>query len=171
MKDSWIDIPFALVAGAAALLFAGDSEFRALVDRIESQYSARRVSVPVLGVANGFLKLFHPAGARRVELAIFEDLRERDGARFHGLIAQELGPAWKPLVRTRSRGDDEWTAVYVKQSGKNVYLLTATLAPGEATLVQAKVNPETLARWLQKPERIGRCGPKLGQGGENGCAY
>jgi hypothetical protein len=163
MKSTWLDVPLALLLGVSAVSFAGDPDFQTVVGRIESHFGTKRLSIPFFGLANGFVKVAHPAGARSVDLAIFEDLRGSDAEEFHQLVGQSLGPGWKPIVRVRSRRNGESVAIYARDYGRHVKFLIANREPGEAVLIQAKIDAGELARWLQDPERIGQC---VGAGGD-----
>jgi hypothetical protein len=54
-------------------------------------------------------------------------------------------------------------SIFARDIGKHVTFLIATCEPDEAVLIQAKVNAEDLAEWLEDPERIGKC---MGNGGD-----
>ena len=157
MRKTWLDVSAALLLGASAVMFAGYDDFQAVVSRIESNYGVRRLSIPLFGLAKGFVAVARPAGARSMDLAIFEDLRGVDAEEFHRLVAGSLGPGWKPIVRVRSRHNGESVSIYARDYGKHVKFLIATCEPDEAVLVQAKVNADELAKWLEDPERIGKC--------------
>ncbi|MBA3438780.1 MAG: hypothetical protein H0T92_02790 [Pyrinomonadaceae bacterium] len=138
---------------------AKDSEFDAVVKQLKTQYRAKRKSIPFLGLANFAVKIVRPAGVKSFKLAIFEDqdFSDKPGVtQLSTVVRGALTPAWHPLVRVYSPRDGEQTYVYLREAGKNVKLLIVNVEPREAVVVQVKVNLQTLIKWMQKPERIGK---------------
>jgi hypothetical protein len=150
-----------LALGFAALApAAGDSDFKAVVRSIESNFDARRMRIPLFGVAKFFINVARPAGVRSLDLAIFEDLHI-PATRFQDLddaVRKAAGGRWQPMVRVRER--NEWVCIYARPEGKNdMRLLIATIEPDETVLVHVKVRPEKLARMLDRnPRRTGCLG-------------
>lgn len=148
-----------LTLAAPANASAKDSEFDAVVNHLKTQYGAKRKSIPFLGLANLAVKIVRPAGVKSFKLAVFEDqdFSDRNGAKLlSAVVRSALDPAWKPLVRVYSHLDGEQTYVYLREAGKNVKLLIVNAQPREAVVVQVKVNPQTLIKWMQRPDRIGK---------------
>lgn len=147
-----------LLAGllGAGEMSAGDHGFDHVVRNIESEYGARRLRIPLLGLVNAIVKVARPAGTSELRLAVFEDLDlpASDEDRFGDIVGAGLDTGWRPLVRVRSRRGAEWTSIYVRDAGKRMKLLLAACEPGEATLIQVKVNPKVLGRWLREPEMM-----------------
>lgn len=137
---------------------ARDNEFGALVKHIESHYRAKRTRLPFLGLAGLIVKVVHPAGVKGFKLAVFEDQdfsRGVEDSTFESVMSRALGNRWQPLVRVYSRKTGERTYIYAKESGKDLELMVATLEAREAVVMQVKLNPETLAKWLEKPDQMG----------------
>jgi hypothetical protein len=123
---------------------------------MESRYATSRTHIPLMGAANLFVKVAHPAGASGFKLAVFEhldgpqedsDLVELDrfmsGLCVHGL---------HPLVRVHSHRGEESTYILAGDVPKTTNLLIAFFGRTEATVVQVKVNRDTLIHSLQSPE-------------------
>jgi hypothetical protein len=145
---------FLTLSGAA---FGGDWEFEHIVKAVESRYAANRTHIPLMGVANLFVKVAHPAGASGFKLAVFEhlngprdysDLVELD--RFmKGLCVNGL----HSLVRVHSRrGAESSTYIFAGDVRKTTNMLIATFGRTEATVIQVKVNRNTLLQSLQSSE-------------------
>lgn len=139
---------------------AGDRDFDRVVHAFENQYGKRKLSIPFLGFANFLVKVARPAGARDFKLAVFEDI---DSGRHPG--PQELDEmmrpmssgGWVPFVRVNSRRSGERVQIYSRRNGtKNWELLIATLERNEAVLMRVRLNPETLAKWVNDPSRMAR---------------
>jgi hypothetical protein len=136
-----------LVSGAA---YAGN-EFDRVVKAIETHYGVERVHIPLLGVANFFVKVIRPAGVSGFKLAVFEhfhaqyhEFQELD-AFMDGLASDEL----RPMIRTHRPG--EATYILTGDIGKTTKMLVVTFDHDEATVVQLDANMETLLRTLNSP--------------------
>jgi hypothetical protein len=140
--------------------FAGDWEFDHVVKAIESHYGARRTHIPFLGLASFVVNVAHPAGASGFKLAVFENLRSAPGYRdrveldrfMDGLSSGGL----HRVVCARSRRDGEATYIYVGEAGNLTKMLIATIDRDEATVIQVKVNIETLLKTIESPEHAGK---------------
>jgi hypothetical protein len=143
-----------LMAGTAA--FAGDAEFGQIVHAIETHYGTQRTHIPFMGVANLFVKVRRPEGASSFKLAVFEDLKSSPGYRewveldrFMDSLPGEL----RPLVRVHSRHAEESTYIFAGPAGKSTKMLLATFERDEATVIEVKVNMDTLLKSLEDPEQ------------------
>jgi hypothetical protein len=151
---------FRLLAAFLALCsaaIAGDGEFDRVVKAIESHYGTRQTHIPFLGAADFFLKVRRPAGAGEFKLALFENL---DSSRTSGdpgeldrVMRGVSSPALHPLVRIHSRTNGQSTYIYADEAGKSARMLIATFEQSQATVVQVKVDIDTLLRALAEPEK------------------
>ena len=136
--------------------FAGDWEFDQVVKAIESHYGARRTHIPFLGLASFVVSVARPAGASGFKLAVFENLRSapgyRDRVELDHFMDGLSGGGLHRVVCARSRRDGEATYIYVGEVGSSTKMLIATIARDEATVVQVKVNIETLLKTIEAPE-------------------
>lgn len=145
---------------AASLASAAGRPFEDLVKAIEKHFDTTRTRVPGMGWANLALMLAHPGGAREVHIALFRDLqvdpngeRQQELDRFmDGLASPEL----RPLIRTRSHEREDATYIFSGEVGKTTQLLLATFHGRQATVVEVRVDLDTLMRWIQSPEMAGR---------------
>lgn len=148
-----------IISLASMPALAGDHGFDALVKHVESNYHVKRTRIPFLGLANFALKFVHPAGLKGFKLATFENGSFWDGASqqdFDSVMRGSLNKDWQPLLSHESKRSRERTVIYSKPAGKDLELIVAAFSQSEATLLQAKVAPETLGRWLDKPGELGR---------------
>jgi hypothetical protein len=140
--------------------FAGDWEFDHVVKAIESHYGTRRTHIPFLGLASFVVNVARPAGASGFKLAVFENLRSapgyRDGAELNGFMDNLPGSGLHRVVCARSRRNAEATYIYVGEAGNSTKMLIATINRDEATVIQVKVNIETLLKTIDAPERAGK---------------
>ena len=135
-------------------------EFDQVVKAIETHFGATRTHIPLMGVANLVLQVGHPAGASGFHIALFQDLhtdldedRQADLDRFMDTLSS---PTLHPLIRTRSRPDAEATYIFCGDTGKTTQILLATFNRREATVIEVKVQFETLLRWIQHPDEAGK---------------
>ena len=143
----------ALLCGTAA---AGDSDFDRVVKAIESHYGTRHTHIPLLGAASLFVKIARPEGASSFKLAVFEDLKgERvngdDGA-LDRFMSGLPGHGLCPLVSLHSRRDGESVYILAAEAGKSFRVLVTTYGRNEATVMEMKVNADTLMKLINSPE-------------------
>ena len=147
-----------LVSMAAG--FAGDWEFDHVVNAIESHYGVKRTHIPFLGFASFVVKVARPAGASGFKLAVFENLRStpayRDRDELNRFMDGLSSAGLHRVVCARSRRDGEATYIYVGEAGSSTKMLIATFDRNEATVVEVKVNIETLLKTIDSPEHAGR---------------
>ena len=157
-----------LVACAVALLLlsqdtpraatpAANREFAAVVRLVESHYRVRRRRLPFM--AGTIMRIAaRRVGVRDLRLAVFEDqdFTPRAGDQeFAAAVGAALSGEWQPLVRISSRSGER-TFIHLREAGENLRLLIVNIERREATVAQAEVTPQTLAEWLQNPDRMGR---------------
>jgi hypothetical protein len=137
---------------------AEDREFQAITTHLKARYQARRKRIPFLGLANFAVKLVHPAGVKSIKIAFFEELKDYGNinhAELNSVIRAALDDRWQPLVRVYSRKQGEQMFVYVRNEGQDIKLMIVSLEQNEAFIARVKLNPLTLARWMEKPEIMG----------------
>lgn len=144
MRRCFILISF--VAICSLLLPA--SEFDWMVRQVSRESGVEPLHIPFFGLARFVVAVGHPAGATDLHLAVFEKT-EIPPERFATIIDSATGSSWKPMIRVRSR-NGESTNIYFRQAGKQVRLLIGTLERNEATLVEVRVKPEELMRFVDE---------------------
>jgi len=144
-------VAFLAVCSAAV---AGEAEFDRVVKAIESHYGTKQTHIPFLGAADFFLKVRRPAGAGEFKLAVFENLDSSrasgDPAELDRVMSSVSG--LHPLVRVHSRRNGEATYIYADESGKSAKMLIAAFEHNQATVVQIKVDVDTLLKTVGDPE-------------------
>ncbi len=132
---------------------AADREFKVIVQAISDEFNTKPMHIPLFGLVNAVAYVAHPAGAKHVDLAVFEDLGSHDGSGQNVAIKirQVIGDPWRPFIQVRSNRSEEMTLVWMRADGHDCKLLLTTIEPNEATVVQLKLDPEGLQRWLSDP--------------------
>ena len=152
-------ITIALLVSPSFFALAKGKGFKDLVKHIETNYGAKKVRIPFLGLANFAVKLVRPAGVKGFKLAVFEDqnFSAREGAAsFDAVMREAYNKDWRPMVQVSSkRNGASHTFIYVKSSGKDVQFALAVLEDREAVVLEVKFNPDAAARFLENPKIMG----------------
>ena len=135
---------------ACTAAHAADRDFERVVKAIESHYGTRRTHIPLMGVANFFVKVARPAGTTSFHLAVFDHFDGFAPDRDEFMDGLDTG-SLHPFVRVYSR-DGEATYILAGEAGKSTRLLIASFARNEALVVQVRVNAEALARTIGNPQ-------------------
>jgi hypothetical protein len=138
-----------------ATAHAADREFSEVVRVIGDECHARPTRIPLFGMVNAFAAVVHPAGAKHIDVAVFENLDPEDRPRA-GAIQRAVGASWTPFIQIRSSRDHETVSVYMRQTGHDWKLLLVSIERSEATVVELLLDADGLARWMADPEHSAR---------------
>ncbi len=153
MKGAAIVAMAALLCGATAQ--AADREFSDVVRAIGDEFHARPTRIPFFGMVNLFTAAAHPAGAKHIDLAVFENLHSYDRGTADN-VRRAVGASWTPFIQVRSGRDRETVLVYMRQTGHDWKLLVVAMERAEATVVELLLDADGLARWISDPEHCAR---------------
>ena len=129
---------------------AADAEFDAVVRHIETTYHARRNGPKGMWFARLAIRFVQPKGVKGLKIATFENLSgPATDPKLGELVRNSLDASWRPIVRASSRVDRDQTYVYVRSAGNDLELLIVTVDDEEATVIKAKVNPNSIGRWIK----------------------
>ena len=150
----------ALLLTAASATYAGESEFDRIVRAIESHYGTTRTHIPLMGVADFFVKVARPAGTSGFKLAVFENLDSSPSYGHRAELDQFMrgvsGGALHSLVRVHSRANNESTYIFAGEAGRSTRMLIATFQRNEATVIEVKVSMDMLLKMVESPERASK---------------
>lgn len=155
-----------ILAVLAIQSVARADDFGDIVRKIERHYNAKQKKIPFLGLAGFAVKVIRPAGVKGFKFAIFEDQDFAAGPRdrlFEQALRGSLDEKWKPTVSSSDRVSGNRSYVYTHKAGKDLEVLSVTISPRQAIVVQAKINPESTAKFMEKPQVLG-----ISLGGGNG---
>ncbi len=133
-------------------------DFGDIVHNIEKHYNAKKKKIPFLGLAGFAVKVIRPAGVKGFKFAIFEDQDFATGPRdrvFEQALRGSLDKKWTPTVNSRDRVSGNRSFVYTHKAGKDLEVLSVTISPRQAIVVQAKINPESTAKFMENPQILG----------------
>lgn len=151
MKNKRLFTAFLLffVVLAAASAFAGDRDFRRVVDTIEASYGVHHLHIPMIGLALFFAR---GEGVSGMKLAVFEDFpTSASTGDLSRLVEKSLGEGWYPFVRVRSNEDRETTLIYASPSSGKMRMMIVNIEPSEATVVEMNLSERSIQRWLKDP--------------------
>src|SRR5262245_41295725 len=133
--------------------------FKDIVNHLETKYRAKKVRIPLLGLANFAVKLVRPAGVKGFKLAVFEnqDFALRDGDEpFEAVMRKAYADEWQPLVLvTSKRGGHSRVLIYSRNDGKDVQFALLALEAREAVVLEVKFHPDAAVRFLDNPKIMG----------------
>jgi hypothetical protein len=146
-----------------------DEGYDRVVRLVETHYRVKRKSVPLLmraaikggrtiaRIASSSIPELAEAGS--VRLAVFEDQdfsRPTASVPFMSPLRATLSTEWSPLVQLISPDDNEQTYIYMREAGEKFKLLVININQRNATVLELKLNPETLIKLIQDPEVMGK---------------
>ena len=165
------NVSFGRLAAVILVVLAIQSVARAddfgdIVHNIEKHYNAKQKKIPFLGLAGFAVKVIRPAGVKGFKFAIFEDQDFAAGPRdrvFEQALRGSLDEKWTHTVSSRDRVSGNRSYVYTHKAGKDLEVLSVTISPRQAIVVQAKINSESTAKFMENPQVLG-----ISLGGGNG---
>jgi VWFA-related protein len=147
---------FLIIFSVEAIAFGDD--FGNITKNIEKHYNAKKKKIPFLGLAGFFVKVARPAGVKNFKVAIYENQNFVGGQQsieFDKSFRKSISKKWTPMVRSNSLAASNRTYLYTHQSGDDMEILSITLTNRQAIVAQAKVNPDSLVKFMEKPEIFG----------------
>jgi hypothetical protein len=147
-----------LLPASVSTARAEDREFQAITTHLKARYQAKRKSIPFLGLASFAVKVIRPAGVKSIKITFFEELKGYDNinhAELNTVIRGALDERWQPLVRLYSRKQGAQMFVYIRNEGRDIKLMVVSLEQNKAFIARVKLNPLTLAKWMENPEIMG----------------
>ena len=155
-----------ILAVLAIQSVARADDFGDIVHNIEKHYNAKQKKIPFLGLGGFAVKVIRPAGVKGFKFAFFEDQDFTAGPRdrvFEQELRGSLDQKWTPTVSSRDRVSGNRSYVFTHKAGKDLEVLSVTISPRQAIVVQAKINPESAAKFMENPQILG-----ISLGGGNG---
>ena len=147
-----------ILAVLAIQSVARADDFGDIVHKIEKHYNAKQKKIPFLGLAGFAVKVIRPAGVKGFKFAIFEDQDFAAGPRdrvFELALRGSLDEKWTHTVSSRDRVSGNRSYVYTHKAGKDLEVLSVTISARQAIVVQAKINPESTAKFMENPQVLG----------------
>lgn len=143
-------------SGTAFTAGAADREFKQVVSTISEEFDAKPMHIPFFGLVNVVARVAKPAGAKHVDLAVFDHLGEgdHDTTALTAKIRKAVGEGWRPFIAVRSNHEDDFgeiVLVYIRPEGHDWKLLVTTVEPDNATVMQVQLDPKGLEKWIRNP--------------------
>src|SRR5262249_59228014 len=105
-RTALFTIMIALLVSPSLVALAKGKGFKDVVRHIETNYRAKKVRIPLLGLANFAVKLIRPAGVKGFKLAVFEDQdfsARASAASFDAVMREAYDKDWRPMVQIHSK--------------------------------------------------------------------
>jgi hypothetical protein len=102
-------------------------------------------------------------GLKGFKIALFEDhmFAPNPDSNLDEVIQAAGDHGWQSIVKSYSRHSDEHAYIYARQEGKDLKLLVVSVNPGDAAVIQVKINPEKLAKFVDKYQVGGHEGQSI----------
>lgn len=143
-----------LFALSPAPVFADD--FGDIVHHIEVRYHAHRNYRFLMAFAGFTVKLWQGTGVKDVKIAYFENQNLFQGdpdTELEDIMRTAGRSGWQPLVRSYSRRRGEHSYIYAQPAGKDLKVLVVNVDHSEAEVVEVKINPDKLERFIGEHQR------------------
>jgi hypothetical protein len=130
-------------------------DFGKIVHSIESNCHVHRNHRWVMGFAGVVVKVAGGfAGVKGFKGALFENqhLFSKPDANLDEVVQSAGEHGWQPIVKSYSRRHNEHNYIYAREEGKDLKLLIVTVEPSEAVVIQVKINPDKLAKFIEESE-------------------
>ena len=128
-------------------------DFGKIVRHIEVNYHVHRNHRFLMGFVGLVVKFWHVGGVKSLKAAIFEDqhLEATDAdARLDEIVQSASERGWHPLAKSYSRRSGEHSYIYVQTQGKDIRMLIVSVEPNEAAVLQLKLDPDKLAKYMDE---------------------
>ena len=143
-------------------------EFGEVVGHIESHYHVHRNYSFIMGFAGLVVRASRVGGVKSMKTAIFEDQSfAGSDQEFGQLMRKALKSGWRPVVQSHSRRTGEHTYIYARSNGRDLKVLLATVEPGEAVVMELKVNPGKLQDFINEHSASGKRHDRRGHDDED----
>ena len=168
-KTAYLILAVTLLTTLVSPATAKGDGFNDAIKIIEQFYHVKHQNIPLLAragmkavrtatkIRGGDYKRLADAGSVRV--AFFEDQNfDSRGqiASFKQSMQVTLAGTWSPLLQTLAPKNEEQTYIYIRDAADKFHVLVVTIERHEATVVQATVAPEVLARLMTDPGEMGK---------------
>lgn len=146
----------AIVVTAITLPLQAD--FSSIAKAIDRHSGVKRVWIPFLGIARAAVRVIRPEGVHDFQLATFEGSGNLDPRALHGILEEQVGPGFTPLVRVWSKKSGEFSFIYAKPAkwGSRMELMILTHDDEQTVLVRVDVDAAVVARELGEPRKVVR---------------
>jgi hypothetical protein len=151
-----------LLIAICALFYApgawGD-DFGKIVNHIEVEYHVHRNYRFLMGLAGVAVKCSHVGGVKTLKMALFDNQHLDTTAldeRLDEIMEHASDSGYRPLVKSVSRRSGEHTYIYAQTKGNDLELLLVSVEPGEAVVLQVKINPAKLSKFINEHTRDGQ---------------
>lgn len=135
---------------------AASDDFGNIVHHIEAAYHVHQNYGFLMGFAGLMVKATHLAGAKELNVAIFEDqdlFHSGPDTRLDEIMQSVGRSGWHPLVKSFSRHDGEHNYIYLQGQKNDLKLLLVTVEPNEAVVMQLRIDADKLSDFINQHKK------------------
>jgi hypothetical protein len=139
-----------------AQVFADD--FGDIVHHIEARYHAHRNYRFLMAFAGFTVKLWDGTGVKDVKIAYFENqnlFQSDPDTELDDILRTTGKTGWRQMLKSVSRRRGQRSYIYAQPSGKDMKLLVVNVEHNEAEVIQVKINPDKMERFIGEHQHHG----------------
>ena len=136
-----------------ATVVAKPDPYKMMVNHLKKKYNAKQMRLPfVIGLASFGARIYTKGAVKGLKVAIFKEQNFSVPIQDPGFetVFKSFDASWSPMIRFYSRKQMQRTYLYAKEVGKDYQVMITTMQPDNAVVLSVKVNPEQLAKFIEK---------------------
>lgn len=136
-----------------ATIAAKPDPYKMMVNHLKKKYNARQMRLPpIMGLVSFGARLYTKGAVKGLKVAIFKEQNFSEPITDPGFesVFQSFDASWTPMIRFYSRKQMQRTYLYAKEAGKDYQVMITALQPDNAVVLTVKLNPEQLAKFIEK---------------------
>ncbi len=127
--------------------------YKTMINHLKKRYNAKQMRLPfVIGLAGFGARLYTKGAVKGLKVAIFKEQNFSEPITDPGFesVFKSFDASWTPMIRFYSRKQMQRTYLYAKEAGKDFQVMITALQPDNAVVLTVKLNPEQLAKFIEK---------------------
>jgi VWFA-related protein len=137
----------------AATVVAKPDPYKLMVNHLKKKYNAKQMRLPpIMGLVSFGARLYTKGAVKGLKVAIFKEQNfstPLQDPEFE-TVFKSFDASWSPMIRFYSRKQMQRTYLYAKEVGKDYQVMITAMQPDNAVVLTVKVNPEQLAKFIEK---------------------
>lgn len=142
-----------ILSFVAASVVAKPDPYKLMVNHLKKKYNAKQMRLPpIMGLVSFGARLYTKGAVKGLKVAIFKEQNFTETIQDSSFesVFKSFDASWSPMIRFYSRKQLQRTYLYAKEAGKDMQVMIATMQADNAVVLTVKVNPEQLARFIEK---------------------
>lgn len=160
LKTNLRIVAAAMAAAVAFTLWptpAFADDFNDIVHHIEVRYHVHRNYPFLMAFAGLTVKVWQGSGVKDLKIALFEDqsvFQSDPDAELDEILRNTGQNGWQPMVKNYSHKSGNRVYIYAQPQtqGKDIKLLIVNIERNEAEVIQVKIDPDKLEKFIENNE-------------------